>query len=167
MSAPPDTTKAAQEFEALLEFLKHSRGFDFTGYKRSSLWRRIGKRMQGLHLERYGDYLDYLEVHPEEFPQLFNTILINVTSFFRDTTAWEFLTASVVPLVLAEKKPSDLIRVWSAGCASGEEAYTLAIVLAEALGLASFHKRVKIYATDVDEEALLQARQASYSTRDI
>src|SRR5215472_5081695 len=167
MSAPPDNTKAAQELEALLEFLKHSRGFDFTGYKHSSLRRRLGKRMQGLHLERYSDYLDYLEVHPEEFPQLFNTILINVTGFFRDAAAWEFLATEIVPVIIAEKKPSDLIRVWSAGCASGEEAYTLAMVLAEALGLESFRQRVKIYATDVDEEALLQARQASYSPRDL
>jgi len=167
MNEPPDDAKAAQEFEALLEFLKNSRGFDFTGYKRSSLQRRLGKRMQGLHLERYSDYLDYLEAHPEEFPQLFNTILINVTGFFRDAAAWDFLAAEVIPLIIAEKKPSDLIRVWSAGCASGEEAYTLSILLAEALGFESFRQRVKIYATDVDEEALLQARQASYSAKDL
>src|SRR5262249_7888379 len=100
-------------------------------------------------------------------PQLFNTILINVTGFFRDAAAWDFLATEVVPLIIAEKKPSDLIRVWSAGCASGEEAYTLSIILAEALGFESFRQRVKIYATDVDEEALLQARQASYSAKDL
>jgi two-component system, chemotaxis family, CheB/CheR fusion protein len=163
MSAPPDNDQVMQEFEALLDYLKHNRGFDFTGYKRSSLQRRVGKRMQGLRLERYSDYVDYLEVHPEEFAQLFNTVLINVTAFFRDAAAWDFLVASVLPAVIAAKKPQDLIRVWSAGCASGEEAYTLAIVLAEILGLESFRERVKIYATDVDEEAMLQARQASYS----
>jgi two-component system, chemotaxis family, CheB/CheR fusion protein len=167
MSAPLDDTATTQEFEALLEFLKHSRGFDFTGYKRSSLRRRMGKRMQALQIEHHGDYLDYLEVHPEEFVQLFNTILINVTSFFRDPAAWEFLTTEVLPVLLAEKQPHDPIRVWSAGCASGEEAYTLAMVLAEALGFESFRQRVKIYATDVDAEALLQARQASYSARDL
>ena len=154
-----------QEFEALLEYLKHNRGFDFTGYKRSSLQRRVSKRMQGLKIERYGDYLDYLEVHPEEFARLFNTILINVTAFFRDTTAWECLAQAIVPQIMAEKNPHDPIRVWSAGCASGEEAYTLAMVLAEALGLEAFRQRVKIYATDVDEEALTQARHASYSTK--
>jgi two-component system, chemotaxis family, CheB/CheR fusion protein len=106
-------------------------------------------------------------VHPEEFTQLFNTILINVTGFFRDTAAWEILTAEVIPQLVAGKRPHEPIRVWSAGCASGEEAYTLAIVLAEALGLESFRQRVKIYATDVDEEALGQARQASYSARDL
>jgi two-component system CheB/CheR fusion protein len=167
MSAPPDEPGSTQEFEALIEFLKNNRGFDFTGYKRSSLRRRIGKRMQTLHIERYGDYLDYLEVHPEEFIQLFNTILINVTGFFRDAAAWEFLATDVLPGLIAGKQPHEPIRVWSAGCASGEEAYTLAMVFAEALGLEGFRQRVKIYATDVDEEALVQARQASYSARDL
>jgi two-component system CheB/CheR fusion protein len=167
MSDPPDAFSSTQEFEALVEYLKNSRGFDFSGYKRSSLRRRVGKRMQGLRIERYGDYLDYLEVHPEEFIQLFNTILINVTGFFRDTAAWECLAAEAMPQLITRKQPHEPIRVWSAGCASGEEAYTLAIVLAEALGLESFRQRVKIYATDVDEEALVQARQASYSARDL
>ena len=164
---PLDEPRSTQEFEALIEYLKNNRGFDFSGYKRSSLQRRMGKRMQTLRIERYSDYLDYLEVHPEEFIQLFNTILINVTGFFRDTAAWEFLAAEVILRLIAGKQPHEPIRVWSAGCASGEEAYTLAIVLAEALGLESFRQRVKIYATDVDEEALVQARQASYSARDL
>jgi two-component system CheB/CheR fusion protein len=167
MSVSPDETNAAREFEALLEYLKQTRGFDFTGYKRSSLRRRVGKRLQSLRLERYGDYVDYLEVHPEEFATLFNTILINVTSFFRDAPAWDCLSAEVIPALLAEKKPQDPIRIWSAGCSSGEEAYTLAIVFAEALGAEAFHRRVKIYATDADEEALVPARQASYSAKDL
>src|SRR5262245_28108750 len=165
MSAPPEEPRSTQEFEALIEYLKNNRGFDFSGYKRSSLRRRMGKRMQALRIEHYGDYLDYLEVHPEEFVQLFNTILINVTSFFRDTASWEFLAAEVIPSLIISKQPHEPIRVWSAGCVSGEEAYSLAIVLAEALGLESFRQRVKIYATDVDEEALVQARHASYSAR--
>ena len=167
MSAPLDERGNTEEFETLVEYLRNHRGFDFTGYKRSSLRRRMGKRMQSLHIERYGDYLDYLEVHPEEFIQLFNTILINVTGFFRDMAAWEFLVAEIIPKLIAGKQPHEPIRVWSAGCASGEEAYTLAMVLAEALGLESFRQRVKIYATDVDEEALVQARQASYSERNL
>jgi two-component system CheB/CheR fusion protein len=165
MSAPQNDAKTTQEFEALLEYLKYSRGFDFTGYKRSSLQRRVRRRMQALKIERYSDYLDYLEVYPEEFVRLFNTILINVTAFFRDAAAWEYLAQTVIPRIIAEKQPQDPIRVWSAGCASGEEAFTLAIVLAEALGLEAFRQRVKIYATDVDEEALMQARHASYSAK--
>jgi len=167
MSAPLDEPSSTQEFEALIAYLKNNRGFDFSGYKRSSLRRRMSKRMQALRVERYGDYLDYLEVHPEEFVQLFNTILINVTGFFRDTTSWEFLAAEVIPRLIAGKQPPEPIRVWSAGCASGEETYSLAIMLAEALGFEGFRQRVKIYATDVDEAALGQGRHASYSARDL
>jgi chemotaxis methyl-accepting protein methylase len=78
---------------------------------------------------------DYLEVVPDEFAQLFNTILINVTSFFRDPPAWEYLAEQIIPRIIDSKKPDDPIRIWSAGCASGEEPYTLAMVAAEALGV--------------------------------
>jgi two-component system CheB/CheR fusion protein len=153
--------------EPLLEYLKHTRGFDFTGYKRASLERRIVKRMQTIGVASFSDYVDYLEVHPEEFSALFNTVLINVTSFFRDGSTWEYVIDTVVPELLARRESSQPLRIWSAGCASGEEAYTLAMVFAEALGLDAFKDRVKIYATDVDEEALAKARQALYTEREI
>jgi two-component system CheB/CheR fusion protein len=159
---PPETPP---DLEALLEYLKRTRGFDFTAYKRSSLMRRILKRMQVVNVATYGDYVDYLEVHPEEFPLLFNMILINVTSFFRDAPAWEYLGQEIVPRILQSTPSNALIRVWSAGTASGEEAYSLAILLAEQLGIEEFRARVKIYATDVDEEALNQARQGSYGPK--
>src|SRR5437667_4004335 len=130
-------------FAALLQFLQQQRGFDFSGYKRPSLMRRVARRMQMLALEGYDDYRDYLEVHPEEFVQLFNAILINVTSFFRDPPAWDYLRQNVVPELLAAKAPHHALRVWSAGCASGQEAYSLAIVLAEAMGADAFRERVK------------------------
>lgn len=155
------------EFEALLDYVKRSRGFDFTGYKRSSLMRRVTKRMQTVNIEGYSNYLDYLEVHPEEFNYLFNTLLINVTSFFRDRPAWEYLSSEVIPRIAARKELGEPIRVWSAGCASGEEAYTIAIAIAQAIGAEQFRDRVKIYATDVDEEALNQARAATYHTREL
>ena len=155
-----------KQFESLLFYLQQNRGFDFTGYKRPSLMRRVTRRMQITGVENFADYTDYLEVHPDEFSQLFNTILINVTSFFRDPAAWKFLADTVVPKLLQEK-PEEPIRIWSAGCASGEEAYTLAIVFAEAMGLEPFRQRVKIYATDVDEDALNTARQASYSAKQL
>jgi two-component system, chemotaxis family, CheB/CheR fusion protein len=155
------------DLETLLDFLRRSRGFDFTGYKRTSLSRRIDKRMQAVGIDDYLSYLDYLEVVPDEFAQLFNTILINVTSFFRDPSAWEYLAEQIIPRIIDSKKPDDPIRIWSAGCASGEEPYTLAMVAAEALGVDAVRERVKIYATDVDEEALNQARQARYSAHDV
>ncbi len=148
------TERSSEEFEALLLYVKASRGFDFTGYKRSSLLRRVGNRLDAVGVHGYADYQDYLEVHPDEFPQLFNTILINVRAFFRDPVAWEHLTSVAIPRIEEVRGGTGPIRVWTAGCASGEEAYTTAIVFAEALGVDAFEDRVKIYATDADEDAL-------------
>jgi two-component system CheB/CheR fusion protein len=153
--------------DALLDFLKRNRGFDFTGYKRSSLERRIAKRMQEVGVETHGDYVDYLETHQDEFAQLFNTILINVTSFFRDAPTWDYLREEIVPAMLDERGTDHAIRVWVAGCATGEEAYTVAMILASVMGEEQFRERVKIYATDVDEEALEVARHASYSAKQV
>ncbi len=152
----------ASDLDALLDYLKGSRGFDFTGYKRSTLERRIATRMEATEADNCAEYLDRLEVQPDEFAALFNTILINVTAFFRDAPAWRFVSDRVVPDLIAHKSSEEPIRVWCAGCASGEEPYTIAIVLAEALGESEYLRRVKIYATDVDEEAIGQARLASY-----
>ena len=154
-------------FETLLDYLYQIRGFDFTGYKRSSLMRRIERRLQMVQVTDCAAYQDYLEVHPEEFTLLFDTILINVTAFFRDPLTWEFLRQEIIPQMLERKVGGGHLRVWSAGCASGQEAYTLAIVLAEAMGPDAFRDRVKIYATDADEEALAQARQAAYTEKDL
>ncbi|HEV3365549.1 MAG TPA: protein-glutamate O-methyltransferase CheR, partial [Acidimicrobiia bacterium] len=153
------------EFEQLLDYIKRNRGFDFTGYKRSSLIRRVNARMNALELETFSDYLDFLQVDPQEFTALFDTILINVTGFFRDPAAWEVLSTDILPELLARKRAPEPIRVWSAGCASGEEAYTLAIVLAEILGVDDMRDRVKIYGTDLDESALTVGRHATYSAK--
>ena len=168
-SAAPAAVAPAEEgtVEDLLAFLRKYRGFDFDGYKRSSLVRRIRKRMGDVRVRTYADYIDFLQVHPEEFSHLFNTILINVTAFFRDPQAWQFLREEVIPRIVSNKKPDDPIRVWSAGCSSGEEPYSIAMLLAEHLGLDAFIRRVKVYATDIDEESLTQARLASYSARSV
>jgi two-component system CheB/CheR fusion protein len=158
----PDTT-----LDQLLEFVKETRGFDFTGYKRSTIERRVAKRMQAVGAERYDDYLDYLELHSEEFAELFNALLINTTGFFRDPQTREYMTTEIVPQLLAARDDEMPIRVWSAGCASGEEPYTVAMVLARVMGDAPFRERVKIYATDVDEEALDFARYGAYAPRQI
>jgi two-component system CheB/CheR fusion protein len=167
VEASMNPNEEAQALESLLEYLRQIRGFDFTGYKRSSLKRRIQKRMQVHNVTTFEAYLDYLQVHPEEFSILFNTILINVTGFFRDPDTWTHLRQQILPNLLAQKSQPSPVRVWSAGCASGEEAYSIAMLLIEQLGPEPFRDRVKIYATDLDEEALTQARQASYSTQDI
>ena len=106
-----------------------------------------------------------LQASSDEFSALFNNVLINVTSFFRDPDAWQYISTDVIPRLLTERGPEAPIRVWSAGCASGQEAYTLAMLLAESLGPDVFRQRVKIYATDVDEDALTEARAANYEAR--
>ncbi|HKA17137.1 MAG TPA: CheR family methyltransferase [Blastocatellia bacterium] len=154
-----------REFEALLDFLKRNRGFDFSAYKRPSLMRRVRRRMQNVGIEKFTDYSDFLEVHPEEFGHLFDNILINVTSFFRDPQSWETLATDVIPKVVDNKKPDEPIRIWCAGVASGEEVYTLAMLVSEAVGEQGFQERVKIYATDLDDDALNQARLAIFSDK--
>ncbi|GMA84869.1 hypothetical protein GCM10025868_01190 [Angustibacter aerolatus] len=167
VSGAPDAPDAPAdpELERLLGFLRDSRSFDFTGYKRPSLTRRIRHRMREVGVTSYDEYGDVLRLQPDEFTALFNTILINVTSFFRDADAWTALERDVLPGVL-EASQGGPIRVWSAGSAAGQEAYSIAMLLHEMVG-SGFRERVKIYATDVDEEALAHARQASYTEREV
>ena len=156
-----------QEFDELLLMLKETRGFDFTGYKRSTLMRRIQRRMDAHGLGSLSEYRDYLELEPDEFTRLFDSLLINVTGFFRDSLAWQALRQEILPDLLSARSARRPLRVWSAGCATGEEAYTLAIVLVETMGLDEFISRVKIYATDLDEDALTEARAGIYTERQI
>jgi two-component system CheB/CheR fusion protein len=164
--ADPAEAKLVEDpsFERLLHFLRDSRSFDFTGYKRPSLLRRVRHRMHEIGIDSFDDYQDVLQLEPREFIALFNTILINVTSFFRDRDAWDHLRTDIVPQLL-EASNGGPLRVWSAGCSAGHEAYTIAMLLHEEMG-SSFRERAKIYATDVDEDALNYARQASYTERE-
>ena len=151
-----------EDFDVLFLMLKESRGFDFAGYKRSTLQRRVRRRMALVNAATVAEYRDYLEMQPEEFSALFDSMLINVTGFFRDPLAWQALADKVLPELLSAKAAKAPLRVWSAGCATGEEAYTLAMVIAEAAGPDQFRERVKIYATDLDEAALQTARAGLY-----
>ena len=162
-----DRQTRERELNVLLDHLHRTRGLDLSGYKRVGLLRRLTKRMRAVGVDGFGDYVRYLEAHPTEFTGLLDTLLINVTAFFRDDLPWDFLRTEIIPQVLAQKSPTEAIRVWCAGCASGEEAYTLAIVLAEALGVEAFQERVKLYGTDLDNDALAKARLGLYSERDL
>src|SRR5215471_18274958 len=142
------------DLDALLQYLHERRNFDFRGYKRASLTRRIRKRMQAVGIDDYQRYTEVLEANPGEFAELFNTILINVTGLARDRESWD-------------KPAEEPARIWSAGCASGEEAYTLAVLFAEALGEERFRRSVKIYATDADSDALIDARHGRYREKDL
>src|SRR5581483_2018603 len=121
-------------------------------------------RMFQLSVGTYQDYGEYIRKHPAETNELLTTILINVTEFFRDPPAWEVLRGDILPPILKKLKPGSSFRVWSAGCASGEEAYSAAIILAEHFGARLPEFDVKIYATDIDDEELNLARRGEYST---
>ena len=156
------------EFEELLSFIRDERGFDFTGYKRPSLRRRISRRMQDLRVGSFPEYREYLDGDADEFVHLFNTILINVTAFFRDEVAWDYLRREIAPRIVDRHDGDEgQIRIWSTGCATGEEAFSLAIVFAEVLGDEDFKARVKIYATDIDDGALRTGRHGEYGPKAI
>jgi two-component system CheB/CheR fusion protein len=121
--------------------------------------------MDNVGCASFGDYMDYLEVQPEEYEELFDALLINVTDFFRDGPAWEQVRHEALPLILDGKPADEPLRIWSAGCATGQEPYTIAMLMCETLGEDTYRRRVKIYATDIDEDALGVARQGSYAAR--
>jgi two-component system CheB/CheR fusion protein len=166
MSAEHEQLEDA-ELDDLLAYIKAQRGFDFSGYKRPSLSRRIQKRLQARRVTTFGEYRELLKRDPDEFVELFNTILINVTSFFRDEFAWDYLRETVVPQLVAQRSDGGPLRLWSTGGATGEEAYSLAILFAEALGEEEFKRRVKIYATDVDDDALNFGRHGAFSAEQV
>ncbi len=156
------------ELRELIRYIQESRGVDFRGYKKTSLRRRLAHRMAAVGAVDFSAYHAFLEAHPGEFPELLNTVLINVTSFFRDPEAWETLRNAVVPRIVERcAGEGGRIRAWSVGCATGEEPYSLAMLFAEAMGMDAFSHLVKIYATDLDEAALQVARHAAYPPRDV
>ena len=161
-----DEVAAASDrgLQALLEKLSETYKFDFREYKAASLMRRLRTRMGQVHADSFEAYAQFMKEHPEEHVTLFNTILINVTGFFRDAEAWTTLAEEVIPRIVTDAADTRSIRIWSAGCASGEETYSLAILLAEHLGNRASEFQVRIYGTDVDEDALAAARHALYRT---
>jgi two-component system, chemotaxis family, CheB/CheR fusion protein len=148
--------------QELVTELAADKGPDLRGYKFASLERRVRKRMMEVGASSFRDYLSRVRLDAAESVRLLNTVLINVTEFFRDPLAWQCLRDDGLSLALREVQPGDPLRVWSVGCASGEEPYTLAILLSEFLGSSLADYKVKIYATDIDEEALNIARRGEY-----
>jgi two-component system CheB/CheR fusion protein len=156
-----------REFEEVLQKLREARNFDFRSYKRATLYRRIERRMQDRRLKRVADYSKFLDQHPTEYDALLASMFIKATSFFRDRESWDALSTKVIPQMLADRRPGDPIRVWCAGCATGEEAFSLAITLAEVLGASFNNQDVKVFGTDVDERAIVHARHAHYATEQV
>jgi two-component system CheB/CheR fusion protein len=144
------------------DHLRHRLGHDFSQYKRSTMLRRVQRRMQVVSASTSDEYLERLDSKLDEAKLLFRDLLINVTCFFRDAEAFDLLRREVIPDLLRDKGASDTLRIWAPGCSSGEEAYSLAILIAEAFGRMQTRPGVQIFATDIDETMLQKARTASY-----
>src|SRR5262245_4796153 len=150
-------------FGQILQMLGHQSAIDFRQYKPSTLLRRIGRRMAIRHTHSLGEYRDYLETHPAEISELVMSLLIKVTEFFRDREAYERLRREVFPAILdGARERGNVLRLWSAGCATGEEAYSLAFLTADLLRPELSEWNVKIFATDLDESAINFARRGLY-----
>ncbi len=151
----------ATQLKKLLISVKQKTRIDFGGYKEGTLWRRIERRMSANHLVNFEDYSRFTEENPEELERLCKDILISVTAFFRDPEAFNQLK-QVIQTAISSKQHGDEIRIWVTACATGEEAYSIAILLAEVLGPNLPFYRIQIFATDVDSDAMNVARKGSY-----
>jgi len=163
-SEKPLEEKDQSALEKIMILLRSKSGHDFSLYKKSTVYRRVERRM-GIHqITRIGSYVRYLQENPQEVELLFKELLIGVTSFFRDPAAWEQVRSEAIPAILAEHPDGGQLRAWSAGCSTGEEAYSLAIIFREALEkikpAESF--KLQIFATDLDRDAIDKARRGFY-----
>ncbi len=156
-----DDTEPADDLERVFDILRERTGCDFSEYKISTVNRRIGRRMALRKVEELSDYIAALEDDPEEVDRLSKDILISVTSFFRDKEAFDAL-AGVLERVVKDKKKGDPIRVWAAGCATGEEAYSVGILLSRILNDRLDDYNVQIFGTDLDGDAIESARWGGY-----
>ncbi len=150
--------------QAILKLLVQKTGVNFHQYKPATLERRIMRRMQLLNIKDEAGYLAYLIASEAEQHHLYKEMLVHVTSFFRDESSFDFLCSQVLPAILKEKGPEDTVRIWVCGCATGEEAYTVAMCLHEHLKESRDFTRIKIFASDLSETAIAKARRAIYST---
>jgi len=153
--------------EQILERIRGTRNFDFRDYKRPTLRRRIERRMADRRCKTVAQYAALLEREPAEFEALVGAMLIKVTGFFRDKEMWDQLSGKVLPQLLTEKRPGDELRIWCAGCATGEEAFSVAILLAEMMGPAFQNQEVKVFGTDADEKAVAYARHGVYTREQV
>lgn len=148
--------------EQIYGILRSHSGHDFSGYKTKTFLRRVKRRMQIAQVHSISAYIDWLKKDAREVMNLFRDLLINVTNFFRDPDAFELLERKIIPQLFEGKTASDTVRVWVPGCATGEEVFSIGILLREHMGTLTAVPRVQIFATDIDEPALAVARAARY-----
>ncbi len=168
--APDDDEVAVakdEDLSGIIHLLKKSTGVDFTHYKLNTVKRRVIRRMLLYKLETLSEYVLYLKQHTTEIHVLYQDLLINVTNFFRDADAFEYLKKSLFPQLLKNKNANEPMRVWIPACSTGEEAYSIAILLMEILGDRAGSIPVQIFATDLSELAIAKARLGLYSRNDL
>jgi PAS domain S-box-containing protein len=170
-AAPVPHDRSEADEQALLDIfttLRTRTGHDFTNYKRATVARRIERRVAVREMKRLADYAEYLRERPEENEALLRELLISVTNFFRDPAVWQRVEETVVPRLLERKRGTDEhLRVWVPGCATGEEAYTVAMILADAVAGRPGAPNIQIFATDLDEDAIAKARNGYYNAAEI
>lgn len=166
--APAVNTELQQHaLQQIFSEIIHHTGHDFTNYKKPTLLRRIERRLAVHQLADLSSYAAFLAEHSEEVSALVNDLLISVTSFFRDAGAFEVLEQEVLPMLLKSKKKEDLLRIWIPGCATGEEAYTIAILCAEKTADIKDLPKIQIFATDIDTAGISAAREGLYTESEL
>ena len=158
---PPDGDEAA--LRETLAFLRARTSHDFTYYKRATIVRRISRRMQINGITNLPDYVGFLRTHPGEAGALLQDLLISVTNFFRDRDTFAVLERDIIPTLFAGKGPEDTVRVWCAACATGEEPYSMAMLLVEHARTLDHPPGIQVFACDLDGEAIQQARAGVYA----
>jgi len=155
--------------DSLLERVYRDTGYDFREYKRGTVTRRLERRLHATGARTYLDYMEFLDAHPEEYQRLADDLIIKVSGFFRSPYSFHQVARLVLPELVAYKRKQGerRLRLWSAGCARGEEPYSIAILLAEFLGDRRQDFNISIYATDISRQALQEAQAGVYSSRDI
>ena len=155
-------TSLDEDLRAIFNVVQDTTGHDFSSYKTNTVLRRIERRMTANEVGGIGTYIALLRENPQEAHALCRDILIGVTGFFRDPEAFETLASKIIPRLCADRGPDDPVRIWHACCASGEEVYSMAILIREYLDRHRLHTPVQLFATDIDELAVAQARAGIY-----
>jgi two-component system, chemotaxis family, CheB/CheR fusion protein len=159
----PSSERAENPLHDLLAQVSAQTNIDFRNYKSSTILRRIGRRMAVTHNANIREYAEYLRAHPDEVQELVKAFLIKVTGFFRDPKAFEFINATIIPeLIQRGREKGRVVRIWSAGCATGEEAYSFALLLADYLGPEFPEWSIKVFATDLAADSIAFARRGLY-----
>ena len=154
--------QAGEALESILQIIRRELGFDLRGYKKNTLLRRIARRAALSQMRSASEYIELLRTKPTEVRDLFRDLMINVTNFFRDPEAFDILAKEAIPAIVHAKAPGEAIRAWVPACASGEEAYSIAILILDHLERVGKNHPIQIFATDIDQEALQIARAGKF-----